>query len=135
MLGLFVIHYAEGFGWVFAILALALFATALWVGVLSIPLPWVAAELGWFVAEVGRQPWAVEGVLPTAVAVSKLGVTEVALTLAAFCVLYTVLFVIEVSLLVKTIRKGPTQDVAETERWQAERARRAGPANALAGAQ
>ena len=41
------------------------------VAVWSIPLPWIAAECGWIVAELGRQPWAVEGVLPTAVAVSS----------------------------------------------------------------
>ncbi len=97
---------------------------ALWIAVCSIPLPWIAAELGWFVAEYGRQPWVVEGILPTAVAVSRLSITNVAITLVVFTVFYSVLFVIEMALMVTTIRRGPTLDVAETEAWIAERARR-----------
>ncbi|KAF1710685.1 cytochrome d terminal oxidase subunit 1 [Pseudoxanthomonas kalamensis DSM 18571] len=76
---------------------------ALW----SLPLPWLAAELGWFVAEFGRQPWAVEGVLPTFYAASGLALKDIALTLAGFVLIYTTLFIIEVKLLAKTVRKGP----------------------------
>lgn len=79
----------------------------LWVAVCSIPLPWVAAELGWIVAEYGRQPWIIEGVLPTAMAVSHLGVTEVLLTIAGFTLIYSVLAVVEMGLMLKAIRKGP----------------------------
>jgi len=79
----------------------------LWVAVLAIPLPWIAAELGWLVAEIGRQPWAIEGVLPTALAVSSLGVAQVALTLAGFVLFYSVLFVVEMGLMLRAIRKGP----------------------------
>jgi len=79
----------------------------LWMAVFSIPLPWIAAEAGWIVAEVGRQPWIIEGMLPTAVAVSSLGITEVLLTLCGFIVIYSVLFVIEMTLMVRAIRKGP----------------------------
>jgi cytochrome d ubiquinol oxidase subunit I len=53
----------------------------LWVAVFSIPLPWVAIESGWFVAEFGRQPWIIEGVLPTAAAVSHLGIWDVLFTI------------------------------------------------------
>ena len=88
-----------------------------------IPAPWIAAELGWIVAEFGRQPWTVDGVLPTALSVSHLGVAEVALTLAVFCLLYTVLFIIEMGLMVKYVRKGPHEDVEETRAWM-ERHRR-----------
>jgi cytochrome d ubiquinol oxidase subunit I len=80
------------------------------LAVWSIPLPWVAAELGWFVAEYGRQPWAIEGMLPTAIAVSHLGIWEVAITLAGFVAFYTVLLVIEVSLMLKAIKAGPQPD-------------------------
>ena len=74
----------------------------------AVPLPWIAAEAGWIVAEFGRQPWIIEGVLPTAVAVSNLG----AATLLdhhrwASSLIYTVLFVIEMKLMFKAIRKGP----------------------------
>ncbi len=40
------------------------------IAVFAIPLPWIAAEMGWIVAEFGRQPWVIEGILPTAVGVS-----------------------------------------------------------------
>ena len=49
---------------------------------MSLPLPWVAAELGWFVAEYGRQPWAIDGILPTFLAVSSLSAAQVLFTLA-----------------------------------------------------
>ncbi|WP_021025679.1 cytochrome ubiquinol oxidase subunit I [Comamonas sp. B-9] len=79
----------------------------LWVAVWSIPLPWVAIECGWFVAEFGRQPWIIEGVLPTAVAASNLGVTTLLITILGFVVLYTVLLIIEMKLMLKAIQKGP----------------------------
>ena len=90
---------------------------ALWLAVVMIPAPWIAAEMGWFVAEFGRQPWTVDGVLPTAMSVSALSITEVALTLAGFITFYTILFIIEMGLMLKYIRKGPFQDVPETEAW------------------
>lgn len=92
---------------------------ALWLAVIMIPTPWIAAELGWFVAEYGRQPWTVDGVLPTAMSVSALSMTEVALTLAGFVIFYTVLFIVEMGLMLKYINKGPFQDVEETDAWTA----------------
>jgi len=79
------------------------------VAVFAIPLPWLAAELGWIVAEVGRQPWVIEGVLPTAVAVSNLGATTLLITILGFVLVYTVLIVIEMKLMLKAIRKGPKE--------------------------
>lgn len=73
----------------------------------SLPLPWVAAELGWIVAEVGRQPWTIDGVLPTFLSVSSVPVANVWISLAGFVVLYSVLAVVEVYLMVRTIRHGP----------------------------
>ncbi|MBN2905074.1 MAG: cytochrome ubiquinol oxidase subunit I [Rhodobacteraceae bacterium] len=90
---------------------------ALRAAVIVIPTPWIAAEMGWFVAEFGRQPWTVDGVLPTALSVSHLSVTQVAITLAGFVALYSTLFIIEMGLMVKYIRKGPYMDVAETDAW------------------
>ncbi|WP_172291933.1 cytochrome ubiquinol oxidase subunit I [Pseudoruegeria sp. HB172150] len=92
---------------------------ALTLGVIAIPAPWIAAELGWFVAEFGRQPWTVDGVLPTALSVSHLGIGDLLVTLAGFIAFYTVLFVIEMALMLKYIRKGPFQDVEETDTWMA----------------
>jgi cytochrome bd-type quinol oxidase subunit 1 len=77
------------------------------VAVAVVPLPWVAAELGWFVAEFGRQPWIIEGVLPTFLATSELGVWNLMLTIAGFTLLYGALAVIEVKLMLAAIRKGP----------------------------
>ncbi|MCL7466805.1 cytochrome ubiquinol oxidase subunit I [Phaeovulum sp. NW3] len=109
---------------------------ALRLAVIMIPAPWIAAEMGWFVAEFGRQPWTVDGILPTALSVSALSVTEVALTLAGFILFYTVLFIIEMGLMLKFIRKGPYQDVEETEAWVARhQARLSGRRNADAIAQ
>ena len=82
------------------------------VAVFAIPLPWIAIEAGWLVAEFGRQPWIIEGVLPTAVAVSNLGVKTLLLTLAGFIAIYTVLLVIETKLLLKVIRTGPETEHA-----------------------
>jgi cytochrome d ubiquinol oxidase subunit I len=76
---------------------------ALW----TLPLPWIAAEMGWFVAEHGRQPWSIEGVLPTFLAVSPIPVSSVALSLAGFVVFYTVLAVIDIFLLKKYVKLGP----------------------------
>jgi cytochrome d ubiquinol oxidase subunit I len=80
------------------------------VAVAAIVLPWIAIECGWFVAEYGRQPWIIEGVLPTAAAVSDLGVTTVLLTIIGFVAIYTVLLIIEMTLMLRAIRKGPEPD-------------------------
>jgi cytochrome d ubiquinol oxidase subunit I len=80
------------------------------VAVFAIPLPWVAAELGWVVAEFGRQPWVIEGVLPTAAAVSNLGAASLLITIAGFVVIYTTLFIVEMGLMLKAISKGPEPD-------------------------
>lgn len=80
------------------------------LAVCAIPLPWIAVEAGWLVAEFGRQPWVIEGVLPTAVAVSNLGIKTLLITLAGFVLIYTVLFVIEIKLIFKTIKQGPTSE-------------------------
>ncbi|MBB6260752.1 cytochrome d ubiquinol oxidase subunit I [Paenochrobactrum gallinarii] len=80
------------------------------VAVFSIPLPWIAAEMGWIVAEFGRQPWIIEGVLPTAMAVSNLGASTVLLTIAGFVAIYTVLIVIEMGLMIRAIKDGPAPD-------------------------
>ncbi|CTQ54048.1 Cytochrome d ubiquinol oxidase subunit 1 [Roseibium album] len=77
------------------------------LAVWSIPLPFIACEMGWFIAEYGRQPWIIESMLPTSVGVSSLSVTEVLLTLAGFVVLYSTLLVIEVALMIKYIKIGP----------------------------
>ncbi|KAF0814406.1 Cytochrome bd ubiquinol oxidase subunit 1 [Andreprevotia sp. IGB-42] len=75
--------------------------------VFSIPLPWVAISAGWFVAEYGRQPWTISGVLPTFLSASSLDGKQVIFSLIGLCTIYSVLFVIEMYLMQKYIRMGP----------------------------
>jgi cytochrome d ubiquinol oxidase subunit I len=74
----------------------------------GIPLPWIGVEMGWFVAEFGRQPWAVGEILPVDVAVSGLSTSQLWISLAAIMVLYTCFLIAEVYLMVKFSRKGPS---------------------------
>jgi len=77
---------------------------ALWF----IPMPWIAAELGWIVAEYGRQPWTIYGVLPTHLSVSNLTPANIYGSLAGFIGFYTLLLVVELYLMTKYARQGPS---------------------------
>ncbi|MGQ9860572.1 MAG: cytochrome ubiquinol oxidase subunit I [Thiobacillaceae bacterium] len=99
---------------------------ALW----SIPLPWIAAELGWFVAEYGRQPWSIYGVLPTRLSVSTLSEASLYGSLAGFIGFYTLLLAVELYLMFKYARLGPSS--LGTGRYQFERAGGGMPAGAMA---
>ena len=79
----------------------------LYAAFFSLPLPWIAAELGWIVAEYGRQPWVVQGILPTFMGTSSINATQLLTSLAGFVIFYTILAIIEVFLMVKYIRLGP----------------------------
>ena len=76
---------------------------ALWM----IPLGYIAAEAGWVVAEVGRQPWTIQDLLPVGAAVSRLSAGNVQLTFFIFLLLFTVMLAAEISIMVKAVRKGP----------------------------
>jgi hypothetical protein len=76
------------------------------LAVFMIPLPWLAIEFGWVLAEIGRQPWAVDGVLPTFLGASSLTVPQIWTTIFGFTALYGTLAVIEVRLMIAAIRKG-----------------------------
>ncbi|WP_367605758.1 cytochrome ubiquinol oxidase subunit I [Legionella sp. W05-934-2] len=78
-----------------------------YIAFFSLPLPWIAAELGWVVAEYGRQPWVVQGVLPTFLGTSTLSNAQVITSLLGFVFFYSILAVVEVYLMVKYIRLGP----------------------------
>jgi len=111
-------RFMVGFGFYFIALFAAAFVLAsrrqidrwrpfLWLALYSLPLPWIAAELGWYVAEVGRQPWVIEGVLPTFLAVSSISAGNVLTTLIGFIVFYSSLAAVDVYLMVRTVRLGP----------------------------
>ncbi|WP_412057913.1 cytochrome ubiquinol oxidase subunit I [Bartonella sp. DGB2] len=111
-LGLWFLMLTASFFWLSCRHRLDRHPLLLRIAILSIPLPWIAAELGWVVAELGRQPWVIDGILPTAVAVSNHSAGTVLLTLLGFIFIYTALMVIEIALMVRTIRQGPAPDHA-----------------------
>jgi len=74
----------------------------------SIPLPYLAAECGWVLAEVGRQPWSVHNIMPTYMSVSTITVTQIITSLAGFVIFYASLFAIELFLMFKYGRRGPS---------------------------
>ncbi|MDR1499593.1 MAG: cytochrome ubiquinol oxidase subunit I [Tannerellaceae bacterium] len=78
-----------------------------WVCLWSIPLAYIASQSGWIVAEVGRQPWAIQDILPTSAAVSRLAVSSVQITFFLFLALFTILLIAELGIMIKTIKKGP----------------------------
>lgn len=84
----------------------------------SIPLPWIAAELGWFVAEYGRQPWTIVGVLPTYLSASTLQPSSLYFSLAGFLGFYTVLLIVEMFLMVKYTKLGPSSLQTGKYHWE-----------------
>lgn len=74
----------------------------------SIPLPFICAEAGWILAEVGRQPWAIHQILPVFMGTSSLDETALITSLALFCIFYCALYSIELFLMFKFARKGPS---------------------------
>lgn len=77
------------------------------VSLWSIPLAYIASQAGWVVAEVGRQPWVIQDLMPTGAAVSKLSTGSVQLTFFLFLVLFTILLIAEIGIMTKAIKKGP----------------------------
>ena len=75
-----------------------------------VPLPYIGIMAGWMMAEVGRQPWIVYGLMRTSDAVSPVPASSVGLSLLAFIVIYTALGILDVYLLIKYARKGPKAD-------------------------
>jgi len=118
-------RFMVGLGFYF----IALFAAAFWLSAKrkldvyrtflkfcfwTLPLPWIAAELGWIVAEYGRQPWVIEGVLPTALGVSSTSAGNVTFSLLGFAIFYSSLLVADIYLLTKYIRLGPDQTLGHS---------------------
>ena len=78
-----------------------------WVALLSIPLVYIAGQAGWIVAEVGRQPWVIEGLLPVKAAVSSVSVSAVQTTFWLFVVIFTLFLVAEIRIMINAIKQGP----------------------------
>ncbi|WP_131112145.1 cytochrome ubiquinol oxidase subunit I [Sulfuricystis thermophila] len=113
-----------------ALLMLALFVTAIWHAakgtftdkpwllkwaLYTLPLPWLAAHAGWFVAEYGRQPWTVHGLLPTHLSASTLTSANLWGSLAGFLGFYTLLLIAELYLMIKYAKLGPYASLGKPE--------------------
>lgn len=76
-----------------------------WVGIISIPLVWICSQAGWIVAEVGRQPWVINDLMPTSAAISDISASSVQFTFWMFAILFTALLVAEISIMIHYINK------------------------------
>jgi cytochrome d ubiquinol oxidase subunit I len=79
----------------------------LWVALCSILLPYVAGEMGWVLAEMGRQPWIIQNLMPVSAAVSQISSGAVITTFILFAVLFTLLLIAEISIMIRQIKLGP----------------------------
>ena len=79
----------------------------LWLALFSIPLGYLAGELGWVVTEMGRQPWIIQDLMPVSVAVSNISTGAVQTTFWLFAVLFTTLLIAEISIMTRQIKNGP----------------------------
>ena len=85
----------------------------LWAAIVCIPLAYICGQCGWIVAEVGRQPWTIQGLLPVNVAISSLSAGQVMTTFFIFLAVFALFLTIEIRILIRAIGKGP--DVEPTE--------------------
>ena len=79
----------------------------LWIALLSIPLPYIASELGWLLTEIGRQPWIIQDMMTVSKAVSQISTGSVITTFILFAVLFTGLLISELSIMIRQIKTGP----------------------------
>ncbi|MDR2475602.1 MAG: cytochrome ubiquinol oxidase subunit I, partial [Bacteroidales bacterium] len=82
-----------------------------WVALISIPAAYITSQLGWVVAEVGRQPWAIQDILPTFSAISKIPASSVQITFFLFLIVFTALLIAELRIMIKQIKTGPEFDL------------------------
>ena len=79
----------------------------LWASIICIPLVYICGQSGWVVAEVGRQPWTIQGLLPVNVAISSLSAAAVKTTFFVFLAVFALFLIIEIRILIRAIGKGP----------------------------
>ncbi|HOX75993.1 MAG TPA: cytochrome ubiquinol oxidase subunit I, partial [Bacteroidales bacterium] len=79
----------------------------LWILIISIPLVYIASQSGWVLAEMGRQPWIIQDLMPVSAAVSQIGTGSVITTFILFAILFTALLFAEVSIMIRQIKTGP----------------------------
>ncbi len=81
-----------------------------WIAMLSIAIVWICSEAGWVTAEVGRQPWIIEGLMPNRAAISAISSASVQLTFWMFAAVFTALLVAEITIMLKQIKSGKDED-------------------------
>jgi cytochrome d ubiquinol oxidase subunit I len=86
--------------------------------IIALPSPWIACEVGWFVAEFGRQPWSIGEVLPTALSVSSRSESDLWLSLSGFIIFYTGLLVVEMYLMLRFAKLGPSSLHTGRYHWE-----------------
>jgi len=86
--------------------------------IICLPAPWIACEMGWFVAEFGRQPWSIGEILPTALSVSSRSASDLYLSLGGFIVFYTGLLIVEMYLMLRFARLGPSSLHTGRYHWE-----------------
>ena len=84
-----------------------------WIGILSIPVVWICSQAGWVVAEVGRQPWVIQDLMPTRAAVSAIQQSSVELTFWIFAVLFTLMLAAEISIMLRYISKASKNNIEQ----------------------
>ncbi|EAR08773.1 cytochrome ubiquinol oxidase subunit I [Reinekea blandensis] len=109
---------------------LAVFAYAFWVSakhritkprwflkvaLFTLPFPWIASEAGWFVAEYGRQPWAIAEILPLHTAVSNLAISDIVISLIGITLFYTLMFIAGMYLMIRFSKKGPYSEATDAD--------------------
>ncbi len=77
-----------------------------WLFVAAIPVAYIVSQAGWVTAEVGRQPWVIEGIMPTFAAISNVSAGSVKFTFILFCLLFTTLLIAEIGIMIKQIKRG-----------------------------
>ena len=85
----------------------------LWASILCIPLVYICGQSGWVVAEVGRQPWTIQGLLPVNVAISSLSAGAVKTTFFIFLAVFALFLAIEIRIMIRAIGKGPEVEPSE----------------------
>lgn len=82
-----------------------------WLGIISIALVWICSQAGWIVAEVGRQPWVIQDLMPTNAAISEIPVGSVQLTFWIFAFIFTALLVAEISIMLRFLASASKQNI------------------------
>lgn len=87
-----------------------------WLAITSIPLVWICSEAGWVTAEVGRQPWIIEGLMPTQAAISDITTSSVQITFFLFAIVFTGLLIAEISIMLRQISKESKKDIENSNK-------------------